>query len=141
MLGRLTHTTGRQRREIVLRQRYGLLLLSLVVLFLVMGIAQDGPWQDALIMALAAATLVLALRAGDVTPRATAVVTVIGTAMMILVVVLAAAGISNDAAARISALALVAIAPPAVVVGVLRGLRERAARPSRRSWGSSASTC
>jgi hypothetical protein len=118
------HST-QQRREVVLRQRYGLLLLCLFVLFLVMGVASGGPWQDALITALAATTLILALRAGDVRPRLTAVLTVIALGLVVLVAVLAAAGVANAATSRITAFALVAIAPPAIVVGVIRGLRER----------------
>jgi ion channel len=115
----------KRRREIVLRQRYGLLLASLFVLFFVMGIVPAGPWQEALVTALAAATLILALRAGEVTPRVTAAFTAIATATVILVVILAATGVSNSGTARISAFALIAIAPPAIVVGVVRGLRER----------------
>jgi hypothetical protein len=115
----------RKRREIVLRQRYGLLLACLFVLFVVLGIAPGGPWQDALITALAAATLILALRAGDVTPRVTAVVTILATGVAIAVAVLAAAGAETAAAARIAAGGLVCVAPPAIAVGVVRGLRER----------------
>jgi hypothetical protein len=114
-----------RRREIVLRQRYGLLLACLFVLFVFTGVAPGGPWQDALITALAAATLILSLRAGEVTPRVTTVFTVMGTALVVLVAGLAVAGVSNAAASRVAACALVAIAPPAIVVGVIRGLRER----------------
>jgi Ion channel len=78
-----------------------------------------------LLTALAAATLVLALRAGEVAPRFTTVATVLGAALVIVVAVLAAAGISHDAVARLASGALVAIAPPAVVIGVVRGLREQ----------------
>jgi hypothetical protein len=124
-LGHLAKLTRTQRREIVLRQRYGLLLISLVLLFLVQGIAPGGPWQEVLLTALAAATLVLALRAGEVAPRLTTVARVLGAALVILVAALAVAGVSNAAVARVAACALVAIAPPAVVVGVLRGLREQ----------------
>jgi hypothetical protein len=60
-----------------------------------------------------------------VTPRVTAALTAVAAAVVILVVILAAAGVSNSGAARISAFALIAIAPPAIVVGVVRGLRER----------------
>jgi len=109
----------------VLRQRYGLLLACLFVLFVVLGIAPGGPWQDALITALAAATLIFALRAGEVTPRVTAVVTVFATGVAIGVAVLAAAGAETEAAARIAAGGLVCVAPPAIAVGVVRGLRER----------------
>jgi hypothetical protein len=115
----------RKRREIVLRQRYGLLLACLFVLFVVLGIAPGGPWQDALITALAAATLIFALRAGDVTPRVTFVVTVIATGVTIAVAVLAAAGAETETIARVAAGGLVLIAPPAIAVGVVRGLRER----------------
>jgi Ion channel len=113
------------RDRIALRQRYGLLLLCLLVLFLVVGIAPGGAWQDALITALAAATLIFALRAGDVTPRVTAAFTVVGAAVVILVTVLAVAGAESAAVARLASCALVAIAPPAIAVGVIRGLRER----------------
>lgn len=109
----------------MLRQRYGLLLACLFVLFVVLGIAPGGPWQDALITALAAATLIFALRAGEVTPRVTGVVTVIATGVAILVAVLAAAGAETALAARLTAGALVFVAPPAIAVGVVRGLRER----------------
>jgi len=116
---------ARKRREIVLRQRYGLLLACLFVLFVVLGIAPGGPWQDALITALAAATLIFALHAGDVTPRVTAVVTVFATGMTIAVAVVAAAGAETDTTTRMAAGALVLVAPPAIAVGVVRGLRER----------------
>ena len=113
------------RDRIALRQRYGLLLVCLLVLFLVVGIAPGGAWQDAVITALAAATLVFALRAGDVTPRVTAAFTAIGAAVVILVTVLAVAGADSPAVVRLAWCALVAIAPPAIAVGVIRGLRER----------------
>jgi hypothetical protein len=109
----------------LLRQRYGLLLACLFVLFVVLGVAPGGPWQDALITALAAATLIFALRAGDVTPRVTACVTIVATAATIAVAVLAAAGAETDTTARMAAGALVLVAPPAIAVGVVRGLRER----------------
>jgi Ion channel len=115
----------RKRRELVLRQRYGLLLACLFVLFVVLGIAPGGPWQDALITALAAATLIFALRGGDVTPRVTAVVTIVATGSAVAVTVLAAAGTENATVARVAAGALVFVAPPAIAIGVVRGLRER----------------
>lgn len=123
--GHLTQRPSSQRRETVLRQRYGLLLICLFVLFIVMGVASGGPWQNVLITALAAATLILALRAGEVRPRLTAIFTVIALGLVVVVAVLAAAGVSNAATSRVTACALVAIAPPAIVVGVVRGLRER----------------
>src|SRR4051812_21455160 len=103
-----------RRREIVLRQRYGLLLVCLFALFVFTGVAPGGPWQDTLVTALAATTLILSLRAGDVTPRMTAVFTVIGTALVLIVAGLALTGVSNAAVSRVTAFALVAVAPPAI---------------------------
>jgi hypothetical protein len=123
--GLLSSKRRRERREIVLRQRYGLLLMSLVLLFVVQGVGPAGPWQEVLVTALASATLVLALRAGEVAPRFTTVATVVGTGLVIVVAVMAAVGESNTGIARLSGFALVFVAPPAVVVGVLRGLREQ----------------
>jgi hypothetical protein len=114
-----------RRREIVLRQRYGLLLACLFLLFVVLGVAPGSPWQDALITALAAATLVLALRAGEVTPRVTVPATVAAAAVTIAVAVVAASGAESETAARVAAGALVFLAPPAIAVGVVRGLRKR----------------
>jgi hypothetical protein len=114
-----------KRTELVLRQRYGLLLACLFVLFVALGVASGGPWEDAIITALAAATLVFALRAGEVAPRVTAAVTAGAAAITIAVAVLAAAGVDNTVAARLGAAALVLGAPPAIAVGVVRGLRER----------------
>jgi asparagine N-glycosylation enzyme membrane subunit Stt3 len=125
----------RRRREIVLRQRYGLLLTCLIVLFLVSGIAPAGPLQEVVLTALAAVTLVLALRAGEVSKRLDAAATAVGTALVILVAILAVAGVDNAGAARFSAFALVAIAPPAIVVGVVRGLREQGTATIRAVMG------
>jgi hypothetical protein len=125
----------RRRREIVLRQRYGLLLLCLIVLFLVSGIAPNGAFQEVLLTALSAATLVLALRAGEVSTRLDAAATALGTALVILVAILAVAGVDNSAVARFAGFALVAIAPPAIVLGVIRGLREQGTATVRAVMG------
>jgi hypothetical protein len=133
----MTRSTLRLRRgrEIALRQRYGLLLLCLIVLFLVSGIAPTGPWQEVVLTTLAATTLVLALRAGEVSQRLDQAATALGTALVIVVAVLAAVGVSNVAVARISGFLLVAIAPPAIVVGVVRGLREAGSATVRAVMG------
>jgi Ion channel len=125
----------RRGREIALRQRYGLLLLSLIVLFLVSGIAPTGPWQEVVLTALAAMTLVLALRAGEVSRRLDRAATALGIALVTVVAVLAVAGVSNVAVARVSGFLLVSIAPPAIVIGVLRGLREAGSATIRAVLG------
>ena len=113
------------RHERVLYQRYGLLLVALVALFLVQGIAPGGRWQEVLITALSAATLVLALRAGEVTWRIARLAAVAGAILVAAVTVLAVDGTADAGAARIASGLLVAFAPPAIAVGVIHGLRAR----------------
>ena len=114
-----------ERRESMLRERYGLLLASLVVLFLVQGIAPGGRWQEVLITALSASTLVLALRAGEASERIARLAVVGGVILVATVAVLALTGTTNTGAARLASALLIAIAPPAIALGVIRGLRER----------------
>jgi hypothetical protein len=112
------------RRESRLRQRYGLLLVALVVFFMAAGILPAGGWQEAVITALAATTLVLALRAAEVDERLVRVAIGVGVVALLAVAALAASGTSNQSVARLVGVMLVVLAPPAVVVGVLRTLRE-----------------
>lgn len=113
------------RRESMLQERYGLLLTALVVLFLVQGIAPGGPWQEVLVTALSASTLVLAMRAGEVSPRFARLAVVVGVALVAMVAALASTGTRNTGAARLASGLLVAVAPPAIALGVIRGLRTR----------------
>ena len=121
---RLSAEEARQeRRESRLRERYGLLLASLVVLFFVQGTAPGGPWQEVLITALSASTLVLALQAGESSPQVAWLGMVAGMILVAMVAVLALTGTENASAARLASGLLVAVAPPAIAIGVLRGLR------------------
>lgn len=112
------------RREDRLRQRYGLLLGALIVSWMVAGIVPGGAWQEVLVTALLAMTLVLALRAGEVRDRLVAVVTAMAVVLVLVVAALALGGVVNDGVARLAAVLLVVLAPPAVVVGVVRAQRE-----------------
>jgi hypothetical protein len=114
-----------RRRESRLQERYGLLLGSLVVLFLVQGIAPGGPWQEVLITALSASTLVLALQAGEAGLRNVRLAMIAGAILVATVAALALTGTTNTGAARLASGLLVAVAPPAIAIGVIRGLRAR----------------
>jgi len=109
-----------ERRESRMRERYGLLLASLVVLFLVQGIAPGGPWQEVLITALSASTLVLALQAGEVSLPLVRLAIFAGAILVTAVAALALTDTTNTGAARVASGLLMAIA-----IGVLRGLRAR----------------
>jgi len=115
-------SAGRRRRE-----RYGLLLAALVAAFAVQGTATPGPWEEVAISALLATTLLLALWAAEARPRVMRPALAISAAVLIASIVEAASGSGNGAAPRLANLLLVVLAPPAIVVGVVRSLRARGA--------------
>ncbi|HUA45244.1 MAG TPA: potassium channel family protein [Solirubrobacteraceae bacterium] len=108
------------------RQRYGLLLLSILSAFLVQGIASPGPWEQVFVTLLLAMTLLLALWAAESKPSVMRPALAIAALVLIASIVEAAAGDVEGAAARLANLLLVVLAPPAIVVGVVRSLRARA---------------
>jgi len=117
---------GRLRRYTPLRhgrQRFGLLLLAIVAAFLVQGIAEPGPWEQVFVTLLLAATLLLALWAADSTPGLLRLASLIAVLLVLVSISEAVAGNGEGAAARLANLCLVVLAPPAVVIGVVRSLR------------------
>jgi hypothetical protein len=107
------------------RERYGLLLIAIVAAFTIQGIATPGPWGQVAVSALLGATLYLALWAADARPRVIRTVMAAGIIIVAFSIVEAAAGKVDTGATRIANLLLVALAPPAIVVGVVRSLRAR----------------
>jgi hypothetical protein len=107
------------------RQRYGVLLLALGVTFFFEGIAEPGDLQRSIGTVLVGATLVLALYAAEVPARRLRVAVVVITMIVVGVIVASVAG-KGSTVPGIAAIAsglLVALAPPAVIVGVYRNLR------------------
>ena len=111
------------------REWFGLLLLALVVVFLVEGIVSEGEAKDTLITVLVAVALAIALRAADMPPRR------LRRALLLIAVIVAADVVARLTGhdqvvigfTRLANGMLVALAPPAVVVGLVRGLRRRQA--------------
>jgi Ion channel len=103
--------------------RYGLVLLSTVLCLGLQGIAPPGELQQVAVTALAAAAVVLALRAAPLPPRVVAVATAVAVAVLALSVVRATFGSIGEGAARAMNAALVAIGPPAIAYGVVHDLR------------------
>src|SRR5262245_29948744 len=102
-----------------------MLLLALAATFLFQGIAQPGDLQRTIGTALVGATLLLALYAGEIPPRRLGYAAVLVVVVVVGVIVGAIAG-KGPTVIALAALAnalLVALAPPAVVVGVLRNIR------------------
>jgi hypothetical protein len=107
------------------RQRYGMLLLALSATFVFEGVAEPGDVQRSVQTVLVGGTLMLALYAGEVPRQRLRVAAAVIFAIVVGVVVMSVVG-EGMTVAGIAAVAnglLVVLAPPAVVVGILRNLR------------------
>ncbi len=102
---------------------YGLLLGAIVLAFAIQGIATPGRWEQLIVTLLLSATLLLALSVAEAKPPVFRVVTVIVLAVVILSVFETVSGNVDDRSTRIANALLVALAPPAILVGVIRLLR------------------
>ena len=109
------------------RERYGLLLGAIIVAFAIQGIAEPGKIEQILVAVLLGATLLLALWVADAKPKVMRPAVVIVAALILISIIEAASGSVGGGATRIANAMLVALAPPAIIVGVLRSLRARQA--------------
>jgi hypothetical protein len=109
------------------RERYGLLLGAIILAFAIQGIAEPGEVEEVLVSVLLGATLLLALWAGEIKPRVMWPAVVIVAVLILTSVVEAANGNVGGGATRIANALLVGLAPPAIIIGVIRSLRTRQA--------------
>jgi Ion channel len=107
------------------RDRYGVLLGILFATFGIQGATSNQGWVRILVTALLGAALVVALWAADAKPRLTRLAFGVAVSLLAVTVVAVAVGEQKRVATSLADLLLVAVTPPAVVVGVLRGLRRR----------------
>jgi hypothetical protein len=105
------------------RQRYALLLVTSVVLLGVQGIVPPSDVQSLVVTVLAAASLLLALRAADVVRPVQRVAAALAVAVVVVGFAGVLAGGIGDGATRLMNAALVGIGPPAIALGVIRDLR------------------
>jgi Ion channel len=108
-----------------LRERYGLLLGAILAAFFIQGVASPGSVEQVFVTVLLAATLLLALRAADAGPMFVRPAVAVTILLVVASIVESATGNVDGAASRIANLLLVVLAPPAIVVGVVRSLRSR----------------
>jgi len=118
----VTDPSSSSRRR---RARFGLLLGAILTAFAVEGIATPAGWEQVLVTAMLGVTFLLALRAADAKPGV-----VLGGGLVVALLVLAsvveaANGNLDGRAVRVANALLVLLAPPAIVVGVVRSLRAR----------------
>ncbi len=107
------------------RERYGALLGAILASFAVQGIAEPGKIEQVAVSLLLAATLLLALWAGNVRPRFKRGALIIAIIVVAASIVESATGNIDGASTRLANLLLVTLAPPAIVVGVVRSVRAR----------------
>jgi Ion channel len=120
----MTESATIERRH---RERYGVLLGALVLAFGIQGIAQPGRWEQLFVSVLLAVTLLLSFWAADVKVWVLRAAMLVAAAVILLSLAEALQGTVDDEATRIANALLVVLAPPAIVVGVLRSMRARQA--------------
>lgn len=108
-----------------LQERYGLLLGAIILTFAVQGIATPSATEQVAVCVLLGVTLLLALWATNTQPRIVRPAAVFVVLVVIASVVQALNGEIDSAATRAANALLIALAPPAIVVGVLRDLRAK----------------
>ena len=109
------------------RERYGLLLGAIIVAFAIQGVAEPGKLEEILVAVLLGATLLLALWVAEAKPRVMWVAVVIVITLILISIIEAANGNVGGGATRIANALLVGLAPPAIILGVIRSLRARQA--------------
>lgn len=123
----LTSAAARQPTLASRRERYGLLLGAIIVAFAIQGIAEPGTVEEVLVSVLLGAMLLLALWAADSKPRIMRPAFVIVVVLILISIIEAANGNVDGGATRIANALLVGLAPPAIIIGVIRSLRARQA--------------
>lgn len=114
------HVTSSERRK-----RFGLLLVAIIAVFCIQGVADTGRWQQLLVSILLGITLLLALQVAEARPRVVRAMASVATFLVLVSLVGAISGDTHGTAARVANLLLIAFAPPAIIIGILRTLRVR----------------
>jgi hypothetical protein len=109
------------------RERYGLLLGAIIAAFAIQGIAEPGKVEEIFVSVLLGATLLLALWAADSKPRIMRPAVLVVVALILATIIEAANGNVGGGATRLANALLVGLAPPAIIIGVVRSLRARQA--------------
>jgi hypothetical protein len=109
------------------RERYGLLLGAIIIAFAIQGVAEPGKAEQIIVAVLLGATLLLALWTADTKPRVMWPAVLVVAALILTSVIETANGNVAGGATRVANALLVGLAPPAIVIGVIRSLRARQA--------------
>ena len=104
-------------------RRYALLLATIFASFAIEGIASPAAWEQLLVTCLLGATLLLALWVVEAKPAVLRAAAITIAALALVSVVEAANGTVDGRGTRIVNGLLVALAPPAIMIGVVRLVR------------------
>ena len=115
----------REEADVRRRERYGLLLAAIVLAFAVQGIASTGQVEQIIVSGLLGATLLLSLWCAEAKPIVMRVAAVAVVAVVVASIIETVVGTPGGGASRVANALLVSLAPPAIIVGVVRSLRAR----------------
>jgi hypothetical protein len=107
------------------RERFGSLLGAIILAFLIQGVASPDQAEQILISVLLGVTLLLALWVAEAKPRVVRVAVVVVALVVLASILETIAEKPGGGAMRVANALLVALAPPAIVVGVVRNLRAK----------------
>jgi hypothetical protein len=109
------------------RERYGLLLAAIVVAFALQGVAAPDQAEEIIISSLLGVTLLLSLWCAEARPIIVRVAALVVAALILVSILETILGTPGGGAVRVTNALLVLLAPPAVIVGVIRNLRAKQA--------------
>jgi Ion channel len=112
-------STGRRR------ERYGVLLGAITIAFAIQGVSEPGVWEQIVTSVLLGVTLLLSFWAADARPWVMRTALVAVVALVFVSILEAAEGNVDGGATQLVNASLVVLAPPSVIVGVIRSLRAR----------------
>lgn len=110
------------------RQRFGLVLVFITASFMVEGTVSGSGWSQAVVTALLGATLLLAFWASGMKPYLLRyAAAAVAAAVAAVIVTVLTGDHTAEGIGRLANAALVALAPPMLVVGMLRSVRRHQA--------------
>ena len=107
------------------RQRYGAVLVAIVVVFAIQGIASPNKWEQIVVSVLLGFVLLLSLWEAHARRAVMLIAVVVVVGVVLVSIVEWAIGNIDSAETRLPDALVVALTPPAIVLGVMRDLRLR----------------
>lgn len=107
------------------RQRYGAVLVAIVAVFAIQGIASPNKWEQIVVSVLLGFVLLLSLWEAHARRAVMLIAVVVVVGVVLVSIVEWAIGNIDGAETRLPDALVVALTPPAIVLGVMRDLRLR----------------